>query len=228
MRLIPILAAAAVLAAPGLAIADPFTVLPNGDLVFNAEVSTTGRFHCGAAQYLPVPCLELVDGGVTLGSGDDTLTLGFSGVDKSLVVGNTLVPVTLGEIESTVTGNGLIFDTPPNPNHTLVSFDLGMSQSSPVDSGPKSISWAFGAGDGTVLPLIAAPWNYIEFPTGPNPPGYSYSGIVYTVPHFNIPGFDSTTAVGAQAGVVPEPATILLVGSGLAGAAYARRRKRRG
>jgi hypothetical protein len=201
--------------------------MPDGSLVFNTEFSTGGSFRCREPRFLPVPCLELVDGGVTLGSGGDTLTLGFTGVNGAATVGNTPVPVTLGHIESSVTGSGISYPTPPNKNAWMVAFDFTMTQSQPVPGGPSGFSWFFGPGNGTVLPLLEATFNHPSFPTGPNPPGYEYTEIVYTVPHFNIPGFNSTIGVGAQAGVVPEPTTLLLVGSGLVGAAYARRRKRR-
>lgn len=196
--------------------------------MFNTEFSTGGRFRCGNPQFLPVPCLELVDGGVTLGSGADTLTLGFTGTNGAATIGTTLVPVTLGQLETTVTGNGLTYPSPPpNLNAWTVAFDFTMTQSAPVPSGPRGFSWFFGPGNGAVLPLLEAITNYTAFPTGPNPPGYEYTDIVYTVPHFNLPGFNGVIGVGAQAGVVPEPTTLLLVGSGLVGAACARRRRRR-
>lgn len=227
MRLSPALALSLFfLCSPAGAQAEPFTVLPDGSLVFHAQLSTQATFRCREPSFLPVPCLDSVPGQVVLGSGADTLTLTFTGRDTAITVGNILVPVTVGTIESSVTGGGITYPSPPNRNAWLVGLDFSMTQSAPQPAGPVGFSWFFGPGNGTVLPLLEAVFNYAAFPTGPNPPGYEYTDIVYTVPHFNIPGFTGTVDVTAQAGVVPEPATLLLVGSGLVGAAFARRRKR--
>ena len=69
---------------------------------------------------------------------------------------------------------------------------------------------------------------YVTFPAGPLPPGFNYSSLVYTVAPFplSIAG-NGLTPVTADAGLVPEPATLIIAVTGLLGAAQVRRRQRR-
>jgi PEP-CTERM motif len=85
----------------------------------------------------------------------------------------------------------------------------------------------FGPGGGSVVPLLLSSRDHLLFSTGPNPPGFNYTGIVYSLSPFPFSIQSSgVTDLQAAAGAIPEPTTMILVGTGLAGAICARRRKR--
>jgi hypothetical protein len=106
----------------------------------------------------------------------------------------------------------------------VLRFDFSLTQSSPVER-TRTMLWFFGPGGNTVLPLLIG-GSYTSFAT---PPGSSHRLVVYsfwTSPAgFRLPS-NGVLDIGADVGAVPEPATLLLVGAGLAGA-FARRGRRR-
>jgi hypothetical protein len=205
------------LSASTLAHAEPFTILPNGDLVFNASLSTMGLFTCRSA----VKCTGSGTDAITLHSRSGTATFSFTGVNTSAVIGNRTVPVTLGTFEGSATPG---FSLPEGLGRywVLFSFDFNASQSSPVAASSR-VRWDFNQGFrrfGEGSPT------YLSLPTGPQPPQYHYTAIYYTFRVFplDLPLNGSRTLV-ADAGAVPEPTSILLVGSGLIGAILRRRKK---
>lgn len=185
--------------------AEPFTILPNGELVFNTSFTTQGTFTCSV-------CTGSGTNSVVFGSGGNTVTLIFTGVDTTVQVGNQPMPVTLGQIQVVATGSGFVFPTGGNPNIPIVSLNLGISATSPVASAGEKTFVAFGGSTSLVFgPLIG---NFIALPTGPNPPGFNYPFIIFTLEPFTIPNTSTTVNVGANVSAVPEPASMLLLGSG--------------
>ena len=196
--------------------ADPYTILPNGDLLFDVSMRSSGVFGCPAH----LPCTGSGTNAITLGTGSATATLRFTGVEAEFQAGNVVTPVTVGAFE--------LFGSPDftfpvtNPFAPAFSFTLTIDHTSPVeDSG--SIRWVLGQ-NGRLL--IGSDWLGVS--AGPNPPGYAYTGIVYTFSQGQIgnPGLGNAQNVVANVGVVPEPATLLLMSTGMAGLAWTRRRTR--
>src|SRR5688572_812693 len=187
--------------------ADPFVILPNGELAFNTNFSTQGVFTCQL-------CTGSGTNSVTFGSGGNTLTLTFIGASNTtLLVGAEPVPTVAGQIQVVTSGSGFVFPTPPNPGTALIFFNLSLTQTSPAP-GSGGISFV-ALGGGTSLTFNTRISDYIITPTGPNPPPFTYTGIAYSFLPFTIPNTSGTVGVIANVSAIPEPVSLLLLGSGV-------------
>jgi hypothetical protein len=186
--------------------ADTFVILPSGELAFNTSFSTQGVFTCSL-------CTGSGTNSVTFGSGGNTVTLTFTGVTTTnILVGAEAVSTNVGQIQVAATGSGFVFPT-NTPNAVSVFFNLIVTQTSPA-AGTGTVN--FGAlANTTTLNFNTLIRNYVVFPSGPNPPGFSYSGIAYTVDPFSVPNFNSIVNLNADLSAIPEPMSLLLLGSGV-------------
>lgn len=204
-------------ATPAPADAEPFTILPNGDLVFNVSLSTSGTFYCGSL----VSCTGSGTNAITLHSGSGTATFTFTGVSTSAVIGNTTVPVTLGTFEGSTTP-GFALSEQLNPNADLLYLNFSLSHTSPVVAS-SSLTWGFGP---SLTRHGEGGRTYLGLPVGPQPPQYHYTSIIYTMRVFPLTlPLNGSRDLVADAGAVPEPTCFALVATGLVGAIW-RRRKR--
>jgi len=188
----------------------------------NGAFSTDGVFTCLRS----LACAGSGTSTVTLGSGGNTATLTFNGVDTTVAIGNKATLVSLGSF-STSGGSGFTFPTRPNPNTPILKFEFKIHHTSPVDDTNTKTLW-FGPGGKSDLPLLMGT-DHTSFPLSLTSPGHNYPAFVYSFSPFpfKISG-GGMTDLTARVGVVPEPATFVLVGGGLAAAIARRRRGRAG
>jgi hypothetical protein len=192
--------------------AEPFTV--------TATLATSAVFSCNSR----IPCTGQGTNSISIGSGANVATLTFRGVNTSFEASpaeKRVVPI--GEFELDAPDGFLVPGT--NPNRWVVKFALNFQQTLPVAaSGTHTL--LFGVSEQPYFQWLSGS-TFFSTPVGPNPP-FNYQEIVYTLQPYPIRiNLNETERFSAQAGIVPEPGTIVLLSTGLAGAALARRRRRR-
>jgi hypothetical protein len=186
--------------------AEPFFFLPNGELAFNTQYSTQGSFTCSL-------CTGSGTNSVVFGSGPNTLTLIVTGVSTTFITSSQPVKVITGQIQVIATGSGFVFPTPSNPNVPLITLNLGITTTSPT-AGFQSISFT-ALGGGTSLIFSPFLTDHIAFPVGTIPPGFGFTHVVFTFNNLTVPNTNVMMDIPAQLVAVPEPTSLLLLGSGV-------------
>lgn len=198
--------------------ADPFTILPDGSVVYNTALTTTGVFQCDH-----IKCSGAGTNSVTLESGGKEATITFTGLATMLQVTNTVQQVPIGTFDAVATP-GFTFPERWNVGLPLLHFRLFFEHTSP-NPASGNLFWTFGPGGDAQLPHLTG-ISSVALPLTVNPPHVGYSAFVYTTRPFpfKLPS-NGSLDLFAKVAVVPEPGTIVLVGSGIAGLIGARRRR---
>ena len=188
-------------------------------VVTSTTVSTSGTFTCRST----IVCSGEGTNSITIGSGANTVTISFTGVQTTFDVTNELTRVMLGSCQMTASV-GFIFPTHPThpTNLPVLRFFLTTHESLPVSTTSNRL-WEFGpGGQGTIPLMIGSGYQVLTLGSATG-----YHSTVYTYQPFPFTLSPGTVSLTADAGAVPEPATMVLIGTGLIVAASAVRKRRR-
>jgi hypothetical protein len=183
---------------------------------FPTTFTTSGSFGCQKG----IVCTFGPDSVTVASPEGGTATITFTGVATTFNATNHLQTVPFGEFTLTA-DEGFTFPTfPTNPNRAIVRMSVTLAQTEPaVSSGAHE--WLFGPGGKESVTLQMGTRGFARSlgATG-------YHQIVYRVRPFPFTvNPNSSTKLVADVGVVPEPASLFLFGSGVAGL-FVRRRRR--
>jgi hypothetical protein len=155
---------------------------------------------------------------ITFGSGDNTLTLTFTGIGPSTVENSTFA--SFGTITTSTTGSGA--DITPGTTLTINITQISPSPGAGFLSGPLNGTLTQNRSTGEVIFFV--PSTTID--------GLYYYSLINNLLTLAPPSTNggNTTVQGQVTNLIPEPATLLLFGTGLSGlaAAVRGRRKTRG
>jgi hypothetical protein len=200
-----------------------------GDLQFRVDYSTRGAFSCWQSSAAIAFC-STSGNTATLTHNGVSLTLSYTGTSGTAIAKNTAATVVpFGTLNAVVTG-GSTFPAELEFLPRVLIFELFLDLQAPVFQGTVVNGGAYREEPGGLhlVQQVGYEYSHFLFGTGLNPAtGRGYSGYFDRIPNPLISYSGGTYALTATVGLIPEPSTYLLFGTGLLGlAAIARRTKK--
>ena len=155
---------------------------------------------------------------MTIPSAAGNATVTFTGVNETFHLTNEGSVVTLGRFDVVAPPGYLWPVATMNPVLSIFAFALHVEN--PVNSIRRTeLRWDFGPGGGVAL-TQRGPWDIALLPDIPSP--WPAASFLINPPLLVV---NQSADITAQAGLVPEPTTMLMVGSGLGLLLRCRRRR---
>lgn len=209
--------------------AQGWTFLPNNSWGYTTTYVTSGMFSCG--NYLRPGACQTFGNSIILTSGSSVLTMSFQGV-QSTVTALMSGPTSIGLGSFTQTWSG------PGPHVLPTSlaapyvpiFNFGMSFSLTWPTLQTANAVMFFSNPNNSLDAFSSEFSNV-FQLGTSPPPPQLHGVGFAFGDMTEPdaaAVDGVTTMSATVSINPEPSTIALLATGLAGVfGIARRRVRK-
>jgi hypothetical protein len=212
-----LVALSAILVPASAAHAAGWEKMPNGEWQFVDWVTTTGFFTCGSpTQYRNANACSANGNTLVLRSGSSELTVSFSGLAQSIASSNIRsAPIAMGTLSTVITGGP--FTMPPVFSDQSLLFTFTLLLTGDL-SGGNRITSGYTASNKTSLPYNCCEGfaTYTTLGVPGQPAFLRYTGSVYDGFVGRDIAFDgSSSLVTSRVGLIPEPSTYVLVGSGL-------------
>lgn len=204
--------------------------LPNGELGYQTDYTSTGMFSC-TSYFVTRGACQVNGSSVTLSNGGNSLTLTYHGHNTTVVASNQTTRTPIGWIEKSYTGSGpFIFPATATPGAYYLRFWITIQTIAPL-AAMGTWNGGYMMYNNNLHPINCCDGATTDFtlPVTAPPPPATYGGLAFY--RFSNPAFSLDNGpmyFDASVSVTPEPATLVLMATGLAGtlAAVRRRRKR--
>lgn len=220
--------AGALLVASSSALGQGWAQGPDGNWEFAHTVATgPATFRCGNPGFPPEVTCSAGANAVTLTNGTSAMTVRFEAVAERLVrAGTQRTAIELGRLRTEITGGPFTLPQPFLPDKVLFTFSFPMTLGVP---GPLPYLVGFET-YGTRTDALPSDTRLVSIvpPVPPHPTGLRYGLVYYPFTVAPIRFEDGAVAsVSVGIGIVPEPATWVLMGAGLLALAVVSKRRLR-
>lgn len=207
---------------------------PDLNWSYETDLSTSGVFRCALAERVRDGTCSASGNTLLLRHGDASMLLTFTGVSHplTLVTGSSLQRVTLGTIDFDVEGaDDFLFPHTRGNAYPLFSLMIQIGSTTPVVRSTSRLFSAYlpprTAGSSTARLSAGGPeW----FSVADRPDGSQLALVFQSFDEPVLSASGGSVSITSDMALVPEPSTVLLLGSGLlviAGVATGRRSRAR-